>query len=325
MAESAPEFIAAFLEVGQGDATVVVAPTEGVAGIIDCPHGKAPVVLDFLEAKRVRKLQMAMVTHSDLDHAGGIVDVIRNFAGPTECLAAFPDRPAGTTSHDKRRYGVLLREFVLLWRQGVSESIPLKGTCWSIGPATAEVLHPTQADFTDAVRLNKRNEASAVVRIGFQDLRILLSADVGRQGWQWMIDRHTDLKANVLKVPHHGAWHEGNPSLVEILDLVSPTFAVISVGSGNSYGHPATETFRALKMCPHCVRFLCTQATIKCDKGGSVLASPQRGGVAGASSCRCAGTVTVQVRDGTLSIDPDAEEHGQLISHFTSPQCRVVA
>lgn len=326
------ELIVAFLEVGQGDATVVVAPDESAGAVIDCADGAAPIVTDFLERCNVRVLKLVMVTHSDLDHAGGIVDVVRNFNGPTEWLAAFPDRPGSTNPQAGRRYNLLLREFVDLWREGINESIPLNGANWLVGNSILTILHPTQADFTDAVRRDIRNEASVVLRIECQGQRLLLGADVGEQGWRWMKDRCVDLKADVFKIPHHGAWYEGEPSLEEVLDLVSPAFAVISVGSSNGYGHPAIETFRALRSRHVGLRFACTQTTARCHPSTQTVAAEARSRLPTENrsnhqwlqqSCPCAGTVLLRIYQSGLDIRPTVEQHDEVISLFASPQCRV--
>ena len=98
-----PELSAIFLDVGQGDSTIVSLP-DGGGVLVDCPAGSAPIVVDHLESAQITSLELVVISHSDLDHAGGVVDTIRGFPGQTLKLAFFrtgfgtpTNRPTGNT------------------------------------------------------------------------------------------------------------------------------------------------------------------------------------------------------------------------------------
>ena len=328
------ELLATFLDVGQGDSTVVVLPNGGGV-LVDCPEGSAPIVVDYLERAQITSLELVVVTHSDLDHAGGVVDSIRGFRGQTLKLAFFPDRVRNPDRQADRKYRVLLQNLADLVRQGVKLWEPHEGQAIQLGDVNVSVLHPAIVDRLDALSQSNPNNSSIALRIDYDGARILLAADLQNQGWQWIVNRDADLKADVFKFPHHGAWYDGEPTLSKILDLVDPSVVVISVGSTNNYGHPSIETLKLLRSLHASVRFLCTQATTRChDEPESIanhareLVPPEnRGGHSfrNRRSCPCAGIVTVRLSSSGVTTSPALEQHNRVIDLFAHPQCREEA
>src|SRR5208283_5510651 len=84
------ELTIAFLEVDNGETTIISLDSDAI--LIDCGEDSSSNVIDFLESTNVRTLKLALITHSDLDHAGGVIDVLKNFKGKTDSLAFFSDR-----------------------------------------------------------------------------------------------------------------------------------------------------------------------------------------------------------------------------------------
>ena len=254
------------------------------------------------------------------------------FRGPTTRLAVLPDRVRSTDPQANRKYCLLLRDSAQLLRQGTESWLPYAGKKIKLGDVTISVLHPSVADHLEALSRGNANDSSVVLRIDYAGARILLGADVQRRGWQWMVDRNTDLKADVFKFPHHGAWYDGEPSLSQILDLVDPSVVVISVGSTNGYGHPSLETLRLLRSLQSKVRFVCTQATNQCHGEPEAIATQVRellplesqGGNSfqKKQSCPCAGNITVRISSKGVEVSPTPEQHGRVIDLFENPQCR---
>ena len=326
-----PELLAKFLDVGQGDSTVVVLP-DGGGLLIDCPAGSAPAVVDQLESAQVTSLNLVVISHSDLDHAGGIVDTIRGFRGETVEVAFFPDRVRNPDPQADRKYRLLLQNLADLVRQGIKLWEPHAGQIIQFGDVTVSVLHPTNADRLDVLSQSNPNNSSITLRVDYAGTRILLPADLQKQGWQWMVDRDADMKADVFKFPHHGAWYDGEPPLSKILDLVDPSVVVISVGSTNPYGHPSIETLKLLRSLQIGVRFLCTQATNQChgepeniaNQARELLPTDNQGGHSfrDQRSCPCAGTITIRLSTSELTTSPTQEQHNRVIDLFAHPQCR---
>ena len=326
-----PQLLATFLDVGQGDATAILLP-DGSGILVDCAAGSAPIVLDHLEQAKVNRLEVVIISHSDLDHAGDMVTVLNSFQGTTKRLAVLPDRVRTADPQADRMFKVLLRDLAQLIRRGVEPVTPYAGEVLQLSDVTISVLHPSEADHLEALAQNSTNDSSVVVMLEYLGIRILLSGDAGRLSWQWMIDRKTDLKADIFKFPHHGGWYNGAPSLDDVLAQVNPSFAVISVGSSNGYAHPSKETFRALRSRGASFRFVCTQATAQCHRELQVAAGLARtlllpenqGGHSyhNDHTCPCAGSVTVRISSEGATISPSTEQHNKVIKLFESPQCR---
>ena len=320
-----------FLDVGQGDSTIAVLP-DGGGVLVDCAAGSAPIVVDYLEREQVTSLELVVITHSDLDHAGGIIDAIKGFQGPTETIAVLADRTLDSNLQSNKKYRVLLQELVELMRDGIAHLLPYKGTVIQFGDVVVSVLHPSSKDHLSTQAQSNQNDGSVTLRLEYAGRRVLLGADVQRQGWQWMVDRNTDLKADVFKFPHHGAWYNGDPPLKQVLEFVDPSVVIISVGSTNRYGQPHTDTLRLLRSLRAKVRFVCTQATSQChSKPGEIatqvrelLPPESRGGHSfkNVRACPCAGNVTVRISSNGIEISPTLEEHNGVVDLFETPQCR---
>ena len=325
------ELLATFLDVGQGDSTVAVLP--GGGGIlVDCPAGRAPIVVGFLERSSITHLELAVITHSDVDHAGGVVDVIKGFPGTTLRIGALVDRDTPSDPSANMKHRVLLRDLAKLMRKGAVHWAPYADQQIELGGVSVYALHPSEADRLDALSVNDRNNCSITLRLEYAGIRVLLPGDLQRKGWRWIMDRNADLKADVLKFPHHGAWYDGNPSLSKVLELVDPSLVVISVGSTNGYHHPANETLTLLRGLANKVRFVCTQATRQCHSDPAMvsvhaqelLPKDCRDGhsFVHSRSCPCAGNVTVSISDEGVAITPDKAQHDLVISLFDTPRCR---
>ena len=329
-----PELLMTFLDVGQGDSTIAVLP-DGGAVLVDCPAGSAPTVVDYLESAEITSLELVVITHSDIDHAGGVVQVIKSFRGPTQRIAFLLDRVLKPDPLTEKKYNVMLRELSQLLRDGIMCSEPYAGQAIQFGDVAVSVLHPSRADRLQALAQRNPNDCSVVLRVEYAGHRVLLGADVERTGWHWMVERSEGLKADIFKFPHHGAWHDGEPNLRQILDLVDPSIVVISVGSTNGYGHPSGETLRLLRSLHTTVRFVCTQATTRCHGDPGAISHQVAGLLPNESlgrqssrnsrSCPCAGNVSVRIANDGVTVSPTPAQHKRVIDLFDNPQCRESA
>lgn len=326
------ELQATFLDVGQGDSTVAVLPSGGGV-LVDCPNGSAPTAVDFLNSAQITSLELVVISHSDLDHAGGVVDAIKGFQGRTFKIASLVDRVIRQDPPSSMKYHVMLRELAQLMRNGIMHWQPYEGNAIQLGDVEITVLHPSEADRLDALSRGNQNDCSVALRIDYSGVRILLGADIQQKGWEWIVERNTDLKADIFKFPHHGAWYEGEPSLSHIMRLVDPSVVIISAGSTNRYGHPSNETLKLLRSLKARVRFICTQVTRRChpepenvaEQAKELLPTESRGGKSFMNNraCPCAGNVTVRISGGGVSISPTPKEHDRVIDLLDDPKCKV--
>lgn len=220
-----------FLDVGQGDAILVQSP-DGHQILVD--GGPDPQVLQRALGRTLpfwdRTLDLVVLTHPDGDHAGGLVDLlVRYRVGRVLMAGASADEPAA-------------RE----WQAQVEEAnLPLviarRGMVLDLGGgALAEVLHPP-ADAS--AFLPGDNNGSIVLRLRFGGVAALLTGDLEREGEDILLRTGQSLRSAVLKVAHHGS---ARGTTEPFLEAVGPHLAVVSVGSGNRFGHPAAAVLERL-------------------------------------------------------------------------------
>jgi competence protein ComEC len=232
-----------FLDVGQGDAILVRLPdgadllVDGGPGPIGPGYDPADrVLLPALRALGVRRLEAVVATHRHPDHTGGLPAVLRALR-PREVWwpprQAWAEDEAGSEAHAEvadaaREVGAVVREL------GAGDR-PLER-----GGASVEVLWPPRQG-TDALG---ENERSLVLRVAFGERRALLAADLEGEGERALTARGGDLRAELLKVGHHGSL---GASASGFLQAVGARRAVISVGSGNPYGLPHASALARLR------------------------------------------------------------------------------
>lgn len=115
--------------------------------------------------------------------------------------------------------------------------IPSPGDTFSVGTASVVILGPIR-------NYANSNDMSIVCRITYGDVRFLFGGDAEWEAEHDLVETGVDLSADVLHVNHHGS---DTSSSYVFLRAVMPTYAIISVGSDNSYGHPSEEVLSRLR------------------------------------------------------------------------------
>jgi competence protein ComEC len=222
-----------FLDVGQGDATLIRFPS-GRAWLVDAggiPGARtfdvgARVVAPALWAMGVRRVETLAVTHGDPDHAGGAAAIVADFA-PSEVWEGIPvpGEP-------------LMQQVAAAARAaGAARRVTLQGTTVVVDDVEVRVVHPAAPDWE---RRRVRNDDSLTLVLTYGGTRVLLTGDIGT-AVEGGVSRALGPSAawiTVLKVPHHGS---AGSSSQAFLEAVRPTLAVASAGAGNRFGHPARE------------------------------------------------------------------------------------
>lgn len=290
----------AFLDVGQGDSSVITLPDGKTAHLIDCPGGKSKIVAAYLKEQEISTLDIVFVTHSDRDHVNGIPRIVEDF-GEVNALAWNIDR--SQVQQNRQRRSIFQHLLLLHREQSIKRIEPQAETDdashFEVQGVEIIVLHPTPEDqqiFRTSSDRGNRNNASLLMRLSYGGRRVLFTSDLMLRGWQRIIERKVDLSANILKYPHHGAWYNANPdySLEDVFVRVAPEFTVISTGTTNRYNHPNENSLKMLHA--HSARFLCTQATERCWNKLTSSHEPTP----------CGGTIEVDIReDGQLQIRPN--------------------
>jgi len=221
-----------FLDVGQGDALAIRTPG-GHWLLVDAgPLGPTSdagrsVVVPFLRRHGVRRLDAIIVSHAHADHLGGVPSVLDRFA------AGEVMEPAVPTAEP------LYAEFLgQLDGSGTPWIGVRRGDAFTLDGVEVRVMHPDPAWSEWGLDLN---ESSVVVALAYRDFRAVLAGDAGFPAESALAGRVG--RVDLLKVGHHGS---RGATGARWLEELRPQAAVISVGDGNRYGHPAREALARL-------------------------------------------------------------------------------
>lgn len=212
--------------VGQGDALVVRAGP-GSAMVVDA--GPDPAAVDgCLRRLGIRTVPVLVLSHLHADHVDGLAGVLRGRAVSEIDLGASREPPGGwrEVADDARRAGVPVRTLAAGERR-------------RFGAITLDVLAPGRS--LRGTRSDPNNN-SVVLRVATGGRTLLLTGDVEVEGQDALVRAGVDVRADVLKVAHHGSAYQ-SPAF---LRAVRAGVAVISVGRGNDYGHPSTVLLHEL-------------------------------------------------------------------------------
>jgi competence protein ComEC len=221
------------LDVGQGDAIAIHTP-RGRWVLVDAGRGwqggndGQRVVVPYLRS-RGGQVAAFILSHPHSDHLGGAAAVFRALHP-----RAFYD---GAYLGGSAMYIDALREAREL---GIPWHRARPGDSLVIDGVVLNFLAPDSLWMTHA---DDANEASVVTLVRYGKVRFLLEGDAERGEEGWLTAHSNSLRADVLKVAHHGSRTSSTASFIA---EVKPRLAVVSVGAGNSYGHPSATTLGSL-------------------------------------------------------------------------------
>lgn len=225
-AGSMGDLVVHFLDVGQGDAVLLQLPDSRTILVDAGPNGAGRDVVSYLRKQGIKKIDYLIGTHPHADHIGGLDDVIRSF----EIGKVYLPRKSHTTK--------TFEEVLLALRdKGLKVNEAKAGiTLLDEDGLAVSFVAPCGTGYESL------NNYSAVLRVVHGDVAILLTGDAEKESEQEMLASGAELKADLLKVGHHGS-HTSTSA--HFLRAVNPKFAVISVGE-NDYGHPHQVTLKKL-------------------------------------------------------------------------------
>jgi competence protein ComEC len=277
-----------FLDVGQGDATLLETP-EGEHILVDAgpaftwPGGGgfdagARAVAPTLRANRIRRIDLLVISHPDADHAGGAPAILDRFEVGEIWI------PAPASGADGLRP---------IFEAAELRRVPVKGLARGAPPRVRdqtriEVLAPPAGRRGSGSRHPRQgwNDASLVLRVVTPGLAVLLPGDIEGPAEASLLRAGVDLRADVLKIPHHGS---ATSTTGGFLAAVRPCLGVLSAGAWNRFGFPDPDTLARLG--GQGVRILRT------DRGGAITVSLEAGRIAAGPN-----TVTRQGPNFSLSL-----------------------
>ena len=256
-----------FLDVGQGDCSVIVPPDKTRTVLFDC--NDAYVAGRFVKDHGITHLAAAVVSHLDVDHIRGMLPFMREFmdgGGRVDALYI------GLDGKPSERLQVTCSELLdqaFRWENEgkltlcspTREQTPktvCEGAGWNV-----EVLLPyygTQLGAT--VEGEQANRCSAVLRAMCGGIGVLIGGDAPLSSWSRLDDGL--VKASVIRTPHHGGEIRDNSGdFSDLYDRVGAEVSVFSVGTNNADEHPDDDHVAAAHRSGRC-RVLCTQLTTRC-------------------------------------------------------------
>ena len=241
-----------FLDVSQGDCILIQEKQMG-AMLIDCGSTQESNIgtyrlIPYLKAKGISVLEYAVVTHADADHMNGIQEVLQAMLPLTETTSWY-HKYNGTIEirrlilpklcETDKLYDALValaeEKNVPVYYVSVQDMI-------TFGKWNLQCLYPTE-------KVVSKNNGSLVFLASYGELDFMLTGDVEKEGETDILENNTTTLLETktiefLKVAHHGS---NSSTSEEFLKSVSPTFAIISSGKNNRYGHPHEEVIERLK------------------------------------------------------------------------------
>lgn len=216
-----------YIDVGQGDATLIKCGSHAM--LIDGGNNHLGTTVQlYLKNQGVESLDYIIGTHPDADHIGGLDVIAYKFDFDTIIM---PDYEKDTKTYQE------LMDVIADKNKKVTYPVP--GTSYSLGEAVFTILAPISNDYgTNA------NNYSVALMLEYKETRFLFTGDAEEESEAEMLQSGRELFADVYKAAHHGS---SSASTEAFLEAVHPSYAVISCGEDNSYGHPHAEVLNRLR------------------------------------------------------------------------------
>ncbi len=216
-----------YLDVGQGDSILIESGEDAM--LIDAGEvEEGDKVVSILAQEHINELKYIIGTHPHSDHIGGLEKVIKSCDTDEIFLS--------NVAYSSKTYDNLCK---LIKKKGIQNTLPAAGDTYTLGDASFTFVTPLDKDYGDNV-----NNYSLGIRLINGKNSFLFTGDLEEDAEKDLVASKREIEADVLKVNHHGS---STSSCLEFLRAVDPVYAIISVGKGNTYGHPAAATLANLE------------------------------------------------------------------------------
>lgn len=242
-----------FMDVGQADCILIEA--DGAAMLVDAGKNEdGGQIVEYLKEQGIARLEYVIGTHPHEDHIGGMDDVLRNFEVGTVILPA--------KVHTTQTYMDVLQA---VEDCGLAVTQAVRGDTFGLGEASFTILSPPAgSDYGDEL-----NNWSVAIRLTYGQNSFVLTGDAEEAAEADILASGLELKADVVKAGHHGSKTSNSPAF---LQAVAPSYAVISCGMGNSYGHPDLEILEEFQALGTAVFRTDEQGTVVAQSDGQQIA-----------------------------------------------------
>ena len=239
-----------FIDVGQGDSILIRQGSHAM--LIDGGTSESKQnLLGFLESENVSSFDYIIGTHPHEDHIGSLDDVVNSYDFDT---ILFPKVTTTTKTFEN----------LVLAVKGKNKKFvePEINKEYTLGDAKFTILAPNSKEY------DSLNNYSIVIKLTYGKNSFIFTGDAESLSESEILKNNVDLKADVLKIGHHGS---STSTSEKFLNAVSPKYAVISVGKDNSYNHPTKTTMNRLKKLGIPVYRTDEQGTIECVSNGETI------------------------------------------------------
>lgn len=221
-------FAVYYLDVGQSDCTIITCDDE-VMLIDSGTSNQGYNIRTSLFTLGIEEIDYMVITHQHDDHMGAAAELLSHYSVSNIMMPKIAD----VSSVNMLSYDNLL--------EAISENdvnpIPVSGgESFTLGSALVEVLSPIKQD-------DNLNNMSVVLKVTYGETSFLFLGDSEKEIEKQLLRSGESLSADVLKVGHHGSATSSHESFLE---AVNPTYAVISCGDLNSFGHPHSDVINRL-------------------------------------------------------------------------------
>ena len=228
-----------FIDVGHGDSILIEFP-KGEKMLMDggglhedrFDIGKR-VIAPLLWKKKIRRIDTLVLTHPDPDHLKGLIFIASQFS-----IGRFWDNGYQTESESYLQLKKILGERKIK-TQSLDEETPPQ----MINGVEISILNPSAWKTTQNKVQNLRdlNNSSLVMKFRFRDISVLLAGDIEKEAEERILRKGYPLRADILKIPHHGSSSSSSPPFLE---RVKPVYAILSVGERNIGRLPHPEVLK---------------------------------------------------------------------------------
>ena len=269
-----------FLDVGHGDSSVIYlnsghSENENVV-IVDIVDSDK--LLTELTSHKIKVVDLIIISHSDADHCRGVNDFLEKFI----------------EIYQKQRITLLT---------GQNDTSVQKRELISNDKSKLFLIYPNVAESTEAYLKNDTNNTSIVCLLENDVCNVLFSGDLEESGWKKLLERMPELKCEILKMPHHGAFYDEKSGigLKQILEILQPRDVIISSGDNKKYKHPDIQTIELLK--EKNIKVYCTEFTSLCHCNANEF------------NRKCYGDIEIAVTDTAYEIRTE-KENFSLLNHI---------
>lgn len=216
-----------FIDVGQGDSTLIVTPSKKTI-LIDGGGSESfdvgeKVLLPYLLDRRIRKIDYIMISHFDTDHCKGIFTVIENLKAKNIIIS----KQAKKSENYKKFKEIVANKKINIILVKAGDKIKIDKYIYF------KILFPTEK----LIMQNPLNNNSIVSQLNYKSFKMLFTGDIEEIAEKEILNLQKDkLKSTILKVAHHGS---NTSSTQEFINSVKPELALIGVGKNNTFGHPS--------------------------------------------------------------------------------------